>query len=304
MVVGAGFHTVPEDQRWSRLEPGLRGVPWDIGKYVNPRPEEQQQPQQRGGEGRRLPPVVLVAPAPEPGGEVSVERPEEHQGVEAPEADGPLAKGRAWPARRTMMQKYGSAPGCQGCHTINMREKLREGRRRDQRRWKRMMRRGQRLSRQVQAEAPMQEREQGARDIEDVLRDMEEDVNGQAGPRRMEAEEVLAEAGSKEAASVVASIGALDVLEVFSPQRVTKELKRFGMRDGAAVDLEEVNPDGSERWNLDRPEDQKEVLEMIQAEEPSLALDKLTAVHYVQPVEERVQWQEGPGRGARGGGAW
>ncbi|CAJ1391015.1 unnamed protein product [Effrenium voratum] len=86
----------------------------------------------------------------------------------------------------------------------------------------------------------------------------------------MEAEEILAEAGSKEAASIVASLGALDVLEVFSPQRVTKELKRFGMRDGAAVDLEEMKPDGSERWNLDRPEDQKEVLEMIQVEEPWL----------------------------------
>ncbi|MCR9103517.1 MAG: hypothetical protein NXI25_26465, partial [bacterium] len=279
VVVGTGFHTVPEDQR--------------------------------------LPPVVLVAPAPGPGGEVPVERPEEHQGGEAPEAEGHSAKGRAWPVRRTMMQKYGSTPGCQGCHTINtggalvqashseecrvrMKRRIAEDVKKDEEKMKKQKDEDEReiarraKKRVAEEEANDEARaeaepssssrgpdageaspkrkggEQGARDIEDVLRDMEEDASGQAGSRRMEAEEILAEAGSKEAASIVASLGALDVLEVFSPQRVTKELKRFGMRDGAAVDLEEMKPDGSERWNLDRPEDQKEVLEMIQVEEPWL----------------------------------
>ena len=184
-----------------------------------------------------------------------------------------------------MMQKYGSTPGCQGCHTINtggalvqashseecrarMKRRIAEDVKKDEERMKKqkdedereIARRAKKRYDEARAEAEPSSSsrgpeageaspkrkggEQGARDIEDVLRDMEEDVSGQAGPRRMEAEEILAEAGSEEAASIVASIGALDVLEVFSPQRVTKELKRFGMRDGAAVDLEEVKPDG------------------------------------------------------------
>ena len=47
-------------------------------------------------------------------------------------------------------------------------------------------------------------------------------------------------------------------------------MKRFGLRDGAAIDLEEMKPDGSERWDLDRESDFKEVIKMIREEQPWL----------------------------------
>ena len=76
--------------------------------------------------------------------------------------------------------------------------------------------------------------------------------------------------GSLEAAQHLADIAAMDVIEVFSPSRVNLEVERFGLRPGCAIDLEEMKPDGSERWDLDRDEDFKQVLDMIAMEEPYL----------------------------------
>ena len=111
--------------------------------------------------------------------------------------------------------------------------------------------------------------EGGARDIEDLLREAEEEEAGPAGARSMEAEKELGQKmKSDEAASIVKELGALDLIEVFSPERPTKELARFGFRDGAAVGLDEMKPGGEERWDLDREEDYELVREMIRKEEP------------------------------------
>ena len=56
----------------------------------------------------------------------------------------------------------------------------------------------------------------------------------------------------------------------FSPRRFTQEARRLGLRPGIAVDLEEMRPDGSERWNLDKESDQTLVEEIINTEEPEL----------------------------------
>lgn len=78
--------------------------------------------------------------------------------------------------------------------------------------------------------------------------------------------------GMEESGGVAAlmDVGALDVLEVFSSKRMTKELKRFGLRDGVAVDIEELKPNGQERGGLDREEDFVMLQEMIWKEEPLL----------------------------------
>ena len=96
--------------------------------------------------------------------------------------------------------------------------------------------------------------EQGAQDIEDLAQETQAELEG---TQRSEAVEALGEA-----AKIVADLGALDVLEVFSPQRLTKALGRFGMRHGVAVDLEEG-------WDLDL-KDYKECLQLIVKEMPLL----------------------------------
>ena len=43
---------------------------------------------------------------------------------------------------------------------------------------------------------------------------------------------------------------AVDVMG-FSPKRFTALAGSYGLRPGVAIDLEEMKPDGNERWNLD-----------------------------------------------------
>ena len=62
----------------------------------------------------------------------------------------------------------------------------------------------------------------------------------------------------------------VDVMEVFSPQRPTKMAPLLGLRPGWAVDLEELKPCGSERWNLDKPEDVESLMRLIEDEDPYL----------------------------------
>ena len=76
--------------------------------------------------------------------------------------------------------------------------------------------------------------------------------------------------GSLQAAQDLADIAAMDIIEVFSPARLNLEAQRFGLRQGAAIDLEEEKPDGGERWDLDRESDYKEVLDLIAREQPWL----------------------------------
>ena len=108
-------------------------------------------------------------------------------------------------------------------------------------------------------------------DIEDLLKEVEEEDVGPGGAVRDAAISMLAEeVGSRGAAELVADIGALDVVEIFSPKRVTLELQRFGLRDGVAVDLDEMKPCGTARWDMDQEADFAKVRNMINEEKPLL----------------------------------
>ena len=72
--------------------------------------------------------------------------------------------------------------------------------------------------------------------------------------------------GSLEAAQTLADLAAMDVIEVFSPSRVNLEVKRFGLRPGCAIDLDEMKPDGTEHWDLDKGTDFQQLLDLIALE--------------------------------------
>lgn len=71
-------------------------------------------------------------------------------------------------------------------------------------------------------------------------------------------------------ASLSLSIGAVDVMEIFSPSRFTSMASKFGLRRGVAVDLTEFKDNGVERWDLDRREDRLEVDAIIENDQPWL----------------------------------
>ena len=98
----------------------------------------------------------------------------------------------------------------------------------------------------------------------------EADAEGASSVRAASIQAMTLLIGSYEAAKSIADLAAMDVVEVFSPERMNKEAERFGLRKGIAVDLEEMKPDGSERWNLDKDEDFQLLLEILDAEKPWL----------------------------------
>eukprot|EP00435_Cladocopium_sp_Y103_P068786 s76_g32.t1 len=103
-------------------------------------------------------------------------------------------------------------------------------------------------------------------DVDDLVRSMESGETIQE--RSIQAlSEVL---DSYEAAKTVAQLAAMDVIELFSPTRVNQYVERFGLRKGAAIDLEELKPDGSDYWDLDRQEDFEQVMDLITMEQPWL----------------------------------
>ena len=118
VIVGTGHHALPAEEKWGKVEEGMRGVPWDVKKYVElepqPKPQQEQLP---------APPVVIIGGSPGPGGEVRAARAEDPEsrpaaaGEEAP-APGTPGRGKAWPVRREMLNKYGKTPGCGGCISI------------------------------------------------------------------------------------------------------------------------------------------------------------------------------------------
>jgi hypothetical protein len=59
-------------------------------------------------------------------------------------------------------------------------------------------------------------------------------------------------------------------MEIFSPKRFTALAGSYGLRPGVAIDLEEMKPDGQERWNLDLEEDRNLMHQIIDDEEPEL----------------------------------
>ena len=105
-------------------------------------------------------------------------------------------------------------------------------------------------------------------DVDDLCQ--EADADGASSVRAASIQAMTLLIGSYEAAKSIADLAAMDVVEVFSPERMNKEVERFGLRKGIAVDLEEMKPDGSERWNLDRDEDFQLLLEILDAERPWL----------------------------------
>ena len=67
-----------------------------------------------------------------------------------------------------------------------------------------------------------------------------------------------------------ADLGAVDVMEVFSPPWFTEAAKRHGLRPGIAVDLSTCRPSDGVGWELLRKEDQAELDEIIEKDEPWL----------------------------------
>ncbi|CAK9026272.1 unnamed protein product [Durusdinium trenchii] len=71
-------------------------------------------------------------------------------------------------------------------------------------------------------------------------------------------------------ATLSASICSVDVMEIFSPSRFTSLAACYGLQRGVAVDLNEMKPDGSDMWDLDRKRDRLELEAIIENEEPWL----------------------------------
>ena len=64
-------------------------------------------------------------------------------------------------------------------------------------------------------------------------------------------------------------MGAVDIMEIYSPKRFTAQAGQYGLRPGFAVDLEEQKPDGS-YWDLSKAEDVRELEEYMDEVEPTL----------------------------------
>ena len=64
-------------------------------------------------------------------------------------------------------------------------------------------------------------------------------------------------------------MGAVDIMEIYSPKRFTAQAGQYGLRPGFAVDLEEQKPDGS-YWDLSKAEDVRELEEYVDEVEPTL----------------------------------
>ena len=309
VVVGTGYHSVPESEKWGKLEDDLKGSPWNVESFALKKPEAEEErvvvvpmalPGPGGAEGERA--AEPAQPPPEA---------EEDPGVGMPSGGPPRPaekRQRAWPVRRELLAKYGKTPGCDGCisvgrgagyqqiqHSEDCRNRIRQ-RVADEVEAEKEKRRKQEAEDEAEQRVRAEKRERaeeevpvpmadtagepssssggskrkggegGAQDIDDLVREAEDPMEEKA--ERIQA--LVTTVGSSEVVKTLMEIGAIDVLELFSPQRVTKELKRFGLRKGVAVDLEEMKPDGSEAWDLDREDDYQMVLEMISKEEPLL----------------------------------
>ncbi|CAK0815838.1 unnamed protein product, partial [Prorocentrum cordatum] len=67
-----------------------------------------------------------------------------------------------------------------------------------------------------------------------------------------------------------ADLGAVDVMEIFSPPRFTEAARRHGLRPGVAVDLSTCRPSDGVGWDLLRKDDQEELNRIIEKDEPWL----------------------------------
>ena len=81
-------------------------------------------------------------------------------------------------------------------------------------------------------------------------------------------------------------MGAVDVMEVYSPKRFTGEAARFGLKPGYAIDLEEQKPDES-YWALLSPEDVKQVEALIDKNQPILLTGSPPCDQFRQQVQDQ-----------------
>ena len=130
----------------------------------------------------------------------------------------------------------------------------------------------------------------------------EADAEGASSVRAASIQAMTLLIGSYEAAKSIADLAAMDVVEVFSPERMNKEVERFGLRKGIAVDLEEMKPDGSERWNLDRDGFSVAVGNLGRGE--TMVGNIFAAVHDVQSFEEIIKSEEAERDRRRRRDAW
>ena len=330
VLVGTGYHALPEERKWGRLEEDLRGTPWDIKAFaINKEFIEGKEKKEDGG-GQSAG-VQFVLPAvgsrePHPGDE------RKDEGGPVPEVlvGGPSAvrkrsemKPKAKPVRKEMVNKYGATPGCDGCiylqregmgyqqvmHSETCRSriygKIEEERQKTEEIVKRHREEQEKVEEEHEAkrqgieetepasparevhlpadvpsradESMSSERapegspkrkpgEGSVVDIDDLARQAEQE-DPTVGEKLQAVGEFL---GSMEWAELLEDISAMDVIEVFSPERVNKEVKRFGLRPGASVDLGELKPDGSERWDLNKASDFQLVKKMVREEQPWL----------------------------------
>ena len=67
---------------------------------------------------------------------------------------------------------------------------------------------------------------------------------------------------------VAVELGAVDMIEIYTPKRFTAMAPKYGLRPGFAVDLNETKPDSDVCWDLEKPEDVKELEIRVDQEEP------------------------------------
>ncbi|CAK0895671.1 unnamed protein product, partial [Prorocentrum cordatum] len=106
--------------------------------------------------------------------------------------------------------------------------------------------------------------------------------------------------GGKE--DVEVDLGAVDVMQIFSPPRFTEAAKRHGLRPGVAVDLSTCRPSDGVGWDLLRKEDQSELGDIIEGDQPWLLTgsprcDPFSQLQYLNRTttdEKGVYYAQGP----------
>ena len=215
---------------------------------------------------------------------------------------------RAWPVRREYLNKFGKTAGCPGCDSLlkgigfqqvthsnecrqRIKRSLQEEDEKKEAEMKRLKEEDQKVEdkkrkAEEQVDEPIEvegtggssssaepsssgvkrKAEEEPIDVGDLLEEADKDSPADAASVQAMADLL----DSWEAARTIAQIAAMDVIEVFSPKRLNLEVARFGLRPGAAIDLDEMKPGGEECWNLDREDDFQKVLDTIALEEPWL----------------------------------
>ena len=322
VVVGSGYHTVPEGEKWGKIEEDLKGLPWDVKAYARADEKEAD----AGPASVEVPPV-------QPASVVVVTEKADIGGPSGAKTEAPGEKRRrAQPVRRDYLLKYGETPGCDGCLSISrgagfqqvmhseecrsrIYGRIDEEKKASEERQKREREeleeiQNKRLTLEepaggeggvrMDAEEPTSPKrkagEDSVVDVRDLAMEAEREVqeSNQASSSSGDRSSVLVDTGlAGEAARVLQAIGAMDVVEVFSPQRVNLEVQRFGMRPGASIDLEEMKPDGSERWDLDKDEDYNLAVHLVAKEQPWLVTSSPPCTTF-SPLRRLSNHKRGP----------